>query len=240
MEEIGQSDVNLQQIENFNFKGMNFIQRFIGVFVSPSETMENLVVKPRILLPFLMIALAKTIINLLRYPLYEESVRIKLEKLEELYAANNIKLPVQELSAVAKKGLLTDPLAMLLLWVVISAIVFWIMKIFKGQGKYKQYLSVSGHTYLIAVLALIVSCIASFFTGSLVLDTSLAAFFPKLKGEYLYGIFKGIDLFMIWMIIVAGIGVNKISKVSYTKIYSVFFGLYTVVVLISANTSKLM
>ncbi len=115
---------------------------------------------------------------------------------------------------------------------LVQALVLWlILKIFKGQGRFKQFLSVIGYSSVISVLAAIVSVIAIQLTGTYsdVTYTSLAAFMPDMKGSFIFGMARSLDVFNIWYFVCASIGVATISKIDKKKVYLVMVILFIVV-----------
>ncbi|MDI6605139.1 MAG: Yip1 family protein [Thermoanaerobacteraceae bacterium] len=229
---------NMELRNDQEVKQMSFLQRVIGVIVSPKKAMEAIVQKSDILYPILAMLLTTPIFYLIRYPLFEQMVKTKLENTPQA-----AQMTPSMISFSTKIGLITAPIGVIIMWIVITFIFWGILRIFKGEGKFKQYLSVTGYAYTIVIISMIVTLIASYFTGSLILDTSLASitnlFAPDLKGSFLYGIIRGINLFGIWQFIVYAIGLKVVSKLSSAKVYSVVSVVYIVMILLSANSLKL-
>ena len=229
---------NMELRNDQEVKQMSFLQKVIGVIVSPKKAMEAIAQKSDILYPILAMLLTTPILYLIRYPLFEQMVKTKLENTPQA-----AQMTPSMISLSTKIGLITAPIRVIIMWIVITFIFWGILRIFKGEGKFKQYLSVTGYAYTIVIISMIVTLIASYFTGSLILDTSLASitnlFAPDLKGSFLYGIIRGINLFGIWQFIVYAIGLKVVSKLSSAKVYSVVSVVYIVMILLSANSLKL-
>ena len=235
--------VNLD--EDSNAAKMGFFQRVIGVIVSPSETMKDLIAKPRVLFATLLTALSMLGLYLIRFQMYKDFMKTTME----LTLANSNKqlTPEQIQSAMpitVITGLIGTPIGSVLAWIVGAAILFGLIKLFKGEGKFKQYLAITGYAYVIMFLYILLSAIVSFFSGSLLLDSSVTnitnLFLPDLKGTYVYGVLRGIDFFTIWHYIVIGIGITLVSKLSKPKVYSIILIIYIASILIGANNLKLM
>lgn len=232
--------------EKIHENGMNFFQRVIGIIVSPGKTMEDLVKKPRILFPILSTALSVVLFYLIRFDLYKpffiKTLQTALEQSGKPVPAEQMDF-VQNVSLIS--GLAAIPFSNVIMLIIVSSIIFGICRlIFKCEGKYKQYLSVTGYSYVIMLLSIIVTLGASFFTNSIMLDASLAnitnILAPNIKGSFLYGIIRGIDLFSIWYYIVMGIGVVTVSKLSKVKVFSIMGLFFIAQVLYTANSFKLM
>ena len=222
---------------------IGFIKRVIGIIFSPAETMKVLIAKPRILFPIILMAVSMLGFYLLRFDLYKDFLR----QAAEIQLAKNPNITRESLEAVMPisiaAGLIGSSLGALFNWVVISAILFGIMKLFKGEGKFKQYLSIIGYSYVIMFIYILLSSVASYSTGSIMFNSSATnitnLFMPDIKGSYLYGIFRAIDFFAIWHYIVIGIGISLVSKVSKSKVYSVLSLIFIATVLIGAFSLKM-
>ncbi|HEX9062536.1 MAG TPA: Yip1 family protein [Clostridia bacterium] len=220
-----------------------FIKRVIGIIVSPGETMKVLIAKPRILFPIILMAVSMLGFYLLRFDLYKDF----LKQAMEMQLANNPNLTRESIESIMPittvSGLIGAPFGVLLNWVIISAILFGIMKFFKGEGSFKQYLSITGYSYVIMFIFIILSAVSSYFTNSIMFNSSLTnitnLFMPDIKGSYLYGILRGVDFFTIWHYVVIGIGIALVSKVSKSKVYSVLSLIFIATVLIGAFNLKI-
>lgn len=230
---------NINSGLNTEVKQMNFIQRIIGIIVSPGETMKALVQKPRILFPFLAVGLGMLLLYLTRYPLYVDFLRKTMEAALE---KQNAQLTPEQLESSMKFyktiGLAFTPLGSIAGWLVLTAALFVGIKILKGEGSFKQYMSITGYSYVIMILYCILSAAVSFFSGELLLNTSLGLFAPDLKGSFIYGILRSIDFFNIWYYAVISIGVLTLSKLSKTKAYSLMTVVYLASVIIGAFGAK--
>ena len=224
---------------------MNVFQRIAGIILSPAETMKNIVEKPGVIFPILAYGLGMLALYLIRFPLYQELLK---HQMELGLAKSNTQLTPEQLNSAMKiaaiSGLVATPITSLAMWIIITAIVFGIIKLFKGQGSFKQVASVIGYAYVITLAYILLCLIVSFFTGKLLLDTSLANItnlvLPDLKGSFVYGIIRGIDLFVIWQYVVMAIGIVTLSKLSKSKVYSVVGLIYIASIIIAANSNRFM
>ena len=222
-------------------KPMNFIQRVSGVIVSPGETMKNLTAKPRILFPFIMVGLGILLFYLSRYTLYMDFLR---ESAEAAIAQQGLEYTPEQMDATMKLtriiGLVGAPFGAILMWLITAVILFVGAKILKGEGSFKQYMSVTGYAYVITILYYFLSAVVSFFSGQLMLNTSLGLLVPDMQGTYIYGILRSIDLFTIWYYMVVTLGVLAVSKLSKTKVYAMMSIIYIGSILIGAGQAKIM
>ena len=111
------------------------------------------------------------------------------------------------------------------------------VKAFKGEGTYKHVLSITGYSYVVILLFIIIQMFTSFFTGQLFLDTSLANVIkllePGMIGTTLYGILRGIDIFTIWRYIVIAIGLRYMSGLDKIKVMSMVSAFYILTIVVN-------
>jgi hypothetical protein len=235
---------NNQPANNMESKKMSFFQRALGIILSPSQTMRDLEEKPRILFPILLMALSMPVLYLLRLPLFQDTIRKTMEM--AISQQSNAQVTTEQMDMMIKIGTITGlagaPAGVLVMWLVYSAILFAIVKIFKGEGSFKQYCSITGYAYLITLLYLIVTLLASFFTNSIQLDSSLMIlkdFIPAdsmsvfMRG-FILTILKAFDVFGIWHYIVVATGVAVVGKLPNKKAYMAVAILFVLATLFGA------
>lgn len=239
MENIG---VNINGTENQTIKPMNFMQRAAGVVFSPAETMKNISVKPGFLFPLILIAITSFLFIFLNFDMYKEYT---LEATRDMMVKMNADIPEEQLlkqvdfSTII--GLVGAPFGGVIGWLIGAAILFAAVKIFKGEGNLKQYLSVTGYAYVIMTFSIILTTVVSHITGTFNMQTSvtsLASLLPtNMEGNFVFGLLNGIEVFSIWYYVVIGIGTSVVSKLEKKKVYSVVAGLYVLFVLFTAAST---
>jgi hypothetical protein len=146
--------------------------RITGIVIKPVETVKELIREPRILFPSLLMLLCTPLLYISRYSMYKD---MQTHIFEMRFLEGNTQIPHQEMQAALKiieiSGFIA-PILIILGWILLSAVLFWTMKIFNGEGTFKQYLSIRGYTYTIIALGLLAALAVSFFSGTIVLDTS--------------------------------------------------------------------
>jgi hypothetical protein len=222
---------------------MNLLQRVKGVIFSPGRTMESLVEKPKLLLPLIIIAVAQLALYLARFPLYQDYLRntfIKSQSFMEGLTGTALTAEVIDnyMSKSLVQTVIAIPLTTLFGWFLSTVIFFAIFKIFGAKGKFKQYMSITAHAYIISVLYMVIVLAASFFTGSLHVDlplTSIANLLPaEMSGSFLYGIALSMDIFYIWNYCVIAIGIAAVSGFKKRNSYILFAVIFAVGLLISS------
>ncbi len=216
---MNESNVGVNEVD---YSKMSFIKRVIGVICFPGKVMQSLEQKPRVLFGILLTALAPIILVLATFPMYMEYTR---GLLQTTYDRMNLEVTAQQLEqalTISQYSAFIGGPIVAIVYLLLTALVIWaIVKIFKGQGKYKQILSVAGYAAVISVLATIVNIITTNVTGVFtdVSFTSIASLLPEMKGSFIYGVAKMIEVFTIWQYAVIAIGVTAVSKLSKKKVY---------------------
>lgn len=214
-----------------NYSNMNFIQRVLGVIISPEKTMKSLEQKPRILFSLLLTLITPIVMIFSIFPMFIEYTR---KTLEATYENMNIQMTSEQIDQVLNITKYTAPFAgaigAVAMWFLGTLVLWGIIKIFKGEGQYKQILSVTGYASVISTLAVIVSIVTTQLTGAFsdVSYTSFASLLPNMKGNFFYGASKAIDVFSIWKYIVIAIGVTTVSKLEKKKVYIIIACIFAV------------
>lgn len=235
MEHMKKNDLAETGIRHTGFFG-----RLLGVITSPQSTMEGIARNPRTLFPFFLVAFGALIFYSVRLPLYKElinrSIQLQLQDTGTQVAGGQEGF-VQTIGVAG--GLIGTSITSLVIWLVTALAFFLLVKAFKGEGTFKQYLSVIGYSYIINALYLAISLLVSFFTDSLFFDSSVAGivdiFAPDLKGKFLYGFLRGLDLFGIWQYIVMGLGVAVVGKIGTKRVWVVTTVIFMCSVLLNAG-----
>jgi len=221
-ENIPLNSENNSAVEKYNYPNMNFIQRVIGVIFSPGKTMHSLAQKPRILFALLLTIITPIVMIISIFPMYKEYSR---GILEATFAKMNNQMTAEQIDLALNVSKYTAPIAGAIMAVAmwfLGALLLWvIIKIFKGEGSYKQILSITGYAAVISALAAIATIVTTQIIGVFneVSFTSLASLLPNMKGNFLYGVAKAIDVFSIWQYVVIAIGTAIVSKLEKKKVY---------------------
>jgi len=225
-------------------KRMNAIQRVLGVVFSPTETMKNLVEKPRILFPFVLIAAAMLLFILANFSMYKEFL---METTGQMMSKMGMELTAEQLQKQASFGaifgLIGAPIGGLIQWLIMTVLIFAGVKICKGEGKFKQFMSITGYAFVIMVLYFILATLVSQLTGVFDMQSSVTSLSVLLsedmKGTFIFGVLNSIELFTIWELAVVGIGVTIVSKLSKTRVYSILAVIYLLMILYAGSAQAM-
>lgn len=212
-----------------------FFAILIGVIIHPCKTMALLVEKPQIAFGFVATLFGTFVFYLLRFPLFKEYMRVKT-----INQGKQTTLSENALNRVVIQELIATPISSVVWWFIIVLLLFGVVKLLKGEVRFKQLLSVTGYAYVPVLISYVIFLFASFFTGRLLLDTSLARvvllFSPELKGTFVYGFLKSIDIFGIWYFALIGLGTVYASKLSKKKVFTIVGAIYLICALLAAGT----
>lgn len=214
-------DLVIEQQSN-TLPRLNVFQRVAGAIFSPERLMNDLEQKPRVLLGIILNVLTPAILMYGTFPMFKEYLRTTME----MTAANTAQQMTPELlDQVVNISAISTPIMGGIMaggMFLIQALVIWLVtKIFKGQASYKQILSVMGYSSVISVLGTIVTVAVIYITGTYtdVTYTSLASLLPEIKGSFIYGVAKVVEVFYIWQLVVNAIGIAIVSKMDKKKAY---------------------
>lgn len=229
------SITNDKERQQYGGERLSLFKTLIGVIIHPCKTMKLLAEKPKIAFGFLATMLGTIIFYLIRYPLFKEYVKVKTENIGGLAI-----LSEQELNSAILRELIATPISSVVWWLIIVLLLFGAVKLLKGQARFKQLLSVTGYAYVPVLVSYIIFLLVSFFTGTLLLDTSLARLMllllPDLKGTYLYGFLKSIDFFGVWYFVLIALGMLYASKLSKKKVFTIVGVIYLLCSLLAAGS----
>lgn len=207
---------------------MGFLHRIKGIVLSPGKTTLSLSERPRVLFGLMASILARPLLSLLRLPLLQSELRDKqLKSLTMLKEKFNYDITPEmiekRLPVTTVTSIVSYAFAGIVSLIFLSLVFFAIFKMMGGHGKFKAYLSVTGYAYTIMLLYYAIVGAASFFTGSLYINTSLtslANLLPQnMSGQFIYGAAGGIDLFRIWYFTVIAIGMAQVSRLKKKYVY---------------------
>ena len=103
--------------------------------------------------------------------------------------------------------------AYLVIPLVISGLTYVIFVFMRGDNaRYRQHLSVISHAGIVSFVGMLVNLPLWILGGSFEEVLSVATFFPFLSDGYLLYFFQQLQLFGLWTIVVAGIGLAALDE----------------------------
>jgi len=225
-----------------------FLKRLLWVFTSPGRLMASLAERPKVLLTLLLAAIPMDLLYFLQMPLYKDFLRnAAIAQSQSSYMQSlGVEMTPEMIEATLPTsiiaGLVSTPLGVIATLLISALICFAIFRIMGGEGKFKAYLSVVSHAYVITVLYTLLLIPISYITGTLNLTTSVTSLATLVSKDavspVIYGILNSLDLFSIWYYIVIAIGMAAVSKLKKKNVYIVVAILFVISTIITVYTTQ--
>ncbi len=215
--------------ENNEKINISILNIMIDIFSAPSRAFENLVIKPRWLLPFIICTLTMIFFTISTYDykledikqdllsnqtLDEGEIQRRVANIEMQKGGNlsNMHIP----SFLFGVGFITLGQAVSLFGL---ALIIWLaLHLYQPKVSYKSILAVCSFSYLVLLPEAVLKIPLIFLKGTMKIYLGLAAFLPvKWETSPLFNLFEKIDLFSIWMIILLIIGITIVTRISKKK-----------------------
>ena len=198
----------------------NFLERWFGLYFSPSETFASIDRKPDWILPLALLSVISVVAFILLLPIIREGqIQAMMDRQGMTYD--------QAAAAMERAGVflkfVTPIFTLVGVWVVALAVsgVFFVVNnyVLGGESSYKKVLSVySWSAFAVGVIGAIVRVPLVLAKGSIYVQTSLAAFLSEdQRGTFLYRLLSKFDLFTIWLVALLIIGFSVIYRFSRGK-----------------------
>ena len=208
METSSNSELQNRRPADDSVKVTGIWQVLLHVFTKPSRAFESLKSKPRILIPLVTLIIL-TVIIVVATMRYSTTLQIDM-----LSKAKN--LPPELFERMKQNSAAISPVSGAAIGAVTSVIFSLIMAgcamfmgsvLFGGKSKFKAVWSVALASGLIQAFGGLLRLPLVFLKKSMLVSYGLAAFLPgKDFTSILYNLLYTCDIFMIWSVIVMGIG----------------------------------
>jgi Yip1 domain len=217
----------------------------IDVFFRPTELFQRIKDRPTFLVPFLVFIL---FMGLFFYATIDIIVneQVNSPQFKSRMAEQSQQIPAETMSKMIKISTLGFGIpAMALIPVLAAALaLFWGNFVWAGKATFRQLMSVMSYACMIQVLSAVALLPLVFAKESIMVTYSLGSLVPdKMDNMILYTALSKIDLFIIWEIIVVGIGISIIYNFSRNKgllISVLSMGMLSIVHVISATIGVLL
>ena len=234
----------------------SFMERFIGVFISPGETFADIARKPDFIVPLVVmtiltaigmeIFLAKIGLDgITRYAI-EHSSRGANMSADQVNQAVSAAVPIQKI-VFHIIGVIYVPIICL-----IGALVGMIIvnSIFGGEIPFKTALAIPSYANLISIVGSVIATLLVFFgdpehfasNPGNPMPTTVGFFMnPADISKPLLALASSFDLFTLWYLALLGIGFSQASgkKASTGAVFGCIFGVWLVWVVIKVGLSTL-
>lgn len=222
----------------------NPFQRIAGVLFAPAETFRDIVARPDILVPLIVILLVSYINTAILVPKMDfgAAVRDQMAAQGREMSREDMDRAVKFGSTLGRAFAWTSPFLGIIFMVIIAGVLLLAFRLFGGSGNFKQALSVTLYSSMPWLIAAIVMAIVLFTRESVnpaemqTLVKSNPAFLVDMKEQpVLFGFLAAFDAFTIWVLILMVIGFAIMAKVSRAKSAVIIISLWLVTILIKVG-----
>jgi hypothetical protein len=214
VEQANSAGVNApqQSVKGLSFKGI------LQVFYSPSAFFQQLKDQPKVLVPYIVLAILFAVSFFLIADLLVQ-LQVESPELQEQLQGQPVTDQVRQLLKI--NVLVGAMLAFLLAPLLAGALAFLVGNFFMGhKARFKQLLSVVLYGEIIYAAGALLLAPLMLAKGSVLVSLSLGVLAAS-QGptSVLYLALSKIDLFIIWEIIVVGIGIATVYGIPRNKGY---------------------
>lgn len=192
---------------------MGFFQRVIGIIVKPSETMEDINRKTKVLPVLITIVLFTTLSVIGTFGPMKDSLIAQYQTMgiDASQMDQMVKIGAISASVMAIAFSLLIPL-------IKAAFSHMISAIFDCDGTFGKTFAVVAYSFLIIMLGSVVKLPIVILTNNYTFDFNAAIFLPATSvGTPMYTALSLINVFAIWYLGVTIIGLKKVHKYSTGK-----------------------
>jgi hypothetical protein len=200
-----------------NAKGLSY-KGLVEIFYQPAAFFERLINNPKILVPYLVLFL---IVAGFFYGAADLIMKMQVESPRFQAQMQGQEMTPKVMAAMKYSTMIFGTLSMMLIPLLAAALaLFWCNFVFAGKAGFKQLLSMMLYgevLYMAGGLLMLPMMLAK---GTIMVSLSLAVLAVSSGPEsILYVALSKINLFLIWEIIIIGIGLSILYKVPRNKGY---------------------
>jgi hypothetical protein len=226
----------------------SFLSRVTGTFFAPDETLADVARKPDLVAILILLVLTwipASVMIAMRVD-FGAQIRAEMESRGGM-SAEQMEQAMRIGSAFSKAVAFFAPLFSLIMLVIVTAIFFFVFRLFGGEGKFGQALSITAYSWLPLSLGSVLSAIV-LATRTGVTPQDLAtllksnpAFLVDLATQpVLFGLLSSIDVFVIWSLALLSIGFAHMSRFSKAKSATIVFSLWFTWILVKTGGAAIM
>lgn len=231
----------------------SFLERFIGVYISPDETFAGIARKPDFIAPLIvgMVAAIAVTETMLAKIGMERIVRMSLEHSSRASSMTPEQMDDAVRNGAQIGGIVAHLFAVIgvpLFMVIIAALgLLFVNAVFGGQINFVKAMAVSCYANLPSVLGSVMAVALIFFgdpenfNPQSPVPSNVGFFLPPDTSKPLMVFAGAIDIFSLWFMILLGIGFSHASgrKVKALTIFLCFFGLRAILLFVQMGLAML-
>lgn len=210
----------------------------VKVLYEPAAVFQRVAEKPKFLLPFIAITVVQIILGIVNMPYLKAAMQAQLAQAPA---------GAPDPSKFAAIGLVFIPIVIALILVVAAFLLWVLVSLVGGDGKFGTLLSVAAYAAVPTVIVMsIVGAIVIHLQGPQGLTSpadlqpalGLDLLAPGAKG-FIGAVLKGINPFSIWGLVLTAIGVSTTHRLSKGSGYVVATGSFVIGLLIGGSLAAL-
>ncbi len=215
------------------------MKKIVDIFFSPSMVFASLKEKPDWIKPFIIILLVIMVVSMLTFMLSRDTIVAQQEELlrerglseEQIEQAQRITgSPVIMVVSGISGAFFTA-----VVLVLFTLILFLLVPLFGGKAQFPIIMSVVCYAAMITALGALLRLILVGVTKSPYSNFSLALFAGGMeKTSFSFRLLTGIDLFIIWEMILVAMGIHITSEVKKENAYILVFLIWVVSLFVGA------
>jgi hypothetical protein len=217
--------------------------RAVGIIVSPRDTYERLVARPRVVGALLLVAIIGAVLvgGFLFTDVGKRAWLDQAVTSSERWSGQPVN--DQQYSQIEKMSGIAGYLAIgqmvagtPLMLLVLAGILFAVFNaVMGGAATFKQLYSVIVHSTFVWVVGWIFVLPMNYFRETMTSPTNLSVLFPMLEeGSFVNRLLGSVDIFMLWWVTVLAIGVGVLYRRRTQPILLSFLSVYAVIAIVVA------
>lgn len=222
----------------------SFVQRLIGVIMSPGETFRSIAQRPDWVAPFFFIIIISFVAGIVVAMRVDFSTvareAIEMSPRASQMTPDQMDTAVKFQSALLKVIAYCSPIFSALAFLIVAAVLLFSLRMFGGEGNFNQAFSVTLYAWmprLIKGIITLVVVLTRSNLGMFELQNPVASnpgFLIDPKANLLlYTALSSIDIFSIWSLFLLIVGFAAVSRLTKGKTAGVVIGWWVVINLVS-------
>jgi hypothetical protein len=192
----------------------------VDIFVDPAKVFRRIDAGLQWWKAFIVVAIVIVAMSWINLPVQKHVLLLNERGMSE----EQLEMAVQNTERFGFVGLIIAPIAVLVIWLIIGALVNVSVNLVSGRSGYKKCLSIIGFTAMIGLLEQIIQTVIIHARGISSIESSadvkaplgLAALFPE-SGGFARALMDSLSIFQIWYLIVFTVGISLVFNVDKKK-----------------------
>lgn len=225
-------------------KKQNVFERIAGVLFAPAETFQNIVRRPDIAGPLLVIVIIGYISTAVIVPRFDfESMMAQQSEQMSKRGQNMSEEQLAQVERITKAGAKVFswvlPVLMVAWYAIMAGALLLAFRLMGGEGNFKQAFSVTLYAWMPMVLLTILSAIIVLARGTFdpvtaaTLVKSNPAFLVDMKEQpILFSLLSSFDVFTIWTVALLIVGFAAMARTTRAKAAAIVISLWIVLIVV--------